>query len=449
MSQRLAATDYAQRIAGLLLPALAQHRPDASNAQDYPQPGLLALLGSELAEDVMAPLPHPLFDNSQMDGIAVNSADVANLLRQGPASLPVSRTIAAGAAPGVLEPETAVAIMTGAAIPDGADAIIPIEDCTPNSFADGVPEHITIHAAPEPGTFIRRAGSDQRAGEVLFRAGDVLNARRLGVAAALGMSEEDVPVTNHVAVLPVTGPKVLILSTGSELVQPGTLPKGEAPELGKIFDANTTMLAAVFADYGLTPVIAETMVDDPGSFLTNVTTLLHEHSPSFVVSSGGVSAGAFEVVKVALEAPGIEFHKVAMQPGGPQGSGALQLQAAPEVPFIALPGNPVSAWISVEAFIRPALVQAGVMDRTGHILQPRQEHKATLSLDRESETSPRDLWQLRRANFDGSGQVTLEAGPSSHLLAALANANAILPVPVGVDTIHSGATMTIWTLENG
>lgn len=466
-TQRISVRQYQQQLHRLLLPALlagAAPNTEAGTGGDEAAQLLTAhraplagLLGAELAEDLRAVLPLPFFDNSQMDGYAVRVAELAAALTEGQRCvLPVSQIVAAGIGPEPLRPGSCAAIMTGAALPAGADAVVAVEQTRPASFANGVPDHAEFLQLPTAGAFIRRAGSDAARGSVLVAAGRRLSPRDLGVCAALGLDPADVPVTAAAPrpAEPVqpeeTGrPRVLIISTGDELLAPGTLPVGHQPEPGKIYDANTTMLAALFTDYGCDAVVGHPATDDPDTFLRELDRLVGALYPALIVSSGGVSEGAFEVVKQALTEHGLSFCKVAMQPGGPQGSGLLRLPGGAVLPMVALPGNPVSSWISVEALIRPILVAARLRTPSGQQLTAREEFRGQLRLSEATEPSPEHLWQLRRAEVSHDGDVRLMAGPSSHLLAALARANAIVPVPVGVNQLNDGQPITGWLLENG
>ncbi len=460
-AQRISVPDYQRQLHRLLLPALLADaaRHDAAEPDAAVDPAKLAahraplaqLLGRQLAQDVTAVLPLPFFDNSQMDGYAVRSADLEkSLAGGGECVLPVSQIVAAGTEPSPLQPGSCAAIMTGAALPAGADAIVAVEQTRPPSFAAGIPDRAEFRHVPETGAFIRRAGSDAAQGSVLLEAGRRLSPRDLGVCAALGLSVLDVPVTPASSpTVDSAGPRVLVISTGDELLAPGALPAGQPPTAGKIYDANTTMLAALFTDYGCDAVVAHPATDDPQTFLSELDRLVQTLRPAIIVSSGGVSEGAFEVVKQALTEHGLRFCKVAMQPGGPQGSGMLTLPSGRVLPMVALPGNPVSSWISVEALIRPVLVAARLRTPAGAALAARQEFRGALRLATATERSPEQLWQLRRARVDDGGDVRLMAGPSSHLLAALAQANAIVPVPVGVSQLNDGQEVTGWLLENG
>lgn len=374
---------------------------------------LLDALGRALADDVHAPLDLPPFANSQMDGFAIRSADVP----PGGTELRVAAPVPAGAGASILEPGTAVPIMTGAMMPAGADAVVPIERAVPDSFPAPAPgaEALVRLPATAAGTFIRAAGSDIASGELALSAGTHLGPGQLGLLAGLGMA--DVEVYSPV--------KVLLITTGDEVVEPG-LPL----DPGKIYDANGTLLAASMEQAGLHVTRTGIATDDP----QELQALLRDHSQGMdlIVSTGGVSKGAYEVVRQAMEDYDVEFLHVAMQPGGPQGIGTFD-----GVPFLGFPGNPVSCLVSFEMFLRPVL--------TSLLGAPaaRPAVKARLA---EPLTSPEGKHQVRRGTFLADGSVRLEGGPSSHLVHALAHSNALVHVPAGTAALAEGAEVEVWIL---
>ncbi|MCU1604577.1 MAG: moaE [Modestobacter sp.] len=387
-------------VAGLLRPLAVEEVPVAAAA------------GRVLARDVPALVALPGFDNSAMDGYACRTADVGTATEDAPVRLPVAADIPAGRTDvPPLEPGTVHRIMTGAPVPVGADVIVPVER------TDAGTDIVTITGAPAAGTHLRHAGEDIAAGALALTAGTALGPAQLGLAAAVG----------H-ATLPVRRrPRVLVLSTGSELVEPG---RPLAP--GQIYESNSVLLATAVEDAGGEARTLHFVPDDVDQFLATVRAELA--GADLLITSGGVSAGAYEVVKDAFGALGtVEFAKVAMQPGGPQGAGTVN-----GVPVVTLPGNPVSSFVSFEVFVRPALRRA-----LGHVAPDRLRTSARLS---EQLRSPAGRRQFLRGRFDG-GVVTQVGGPGSHLVAHLARANCLVVVPEDVTELPAGAEVVVVLIE--
>ena len=369
-------------------------------------------LGLVLAADVVAPLPLPGFDNSAMDGYAVLATDVADAGQDSPVRLPVAEDIPAGRTDiPTLAAGTAHRIMTGAPLPAGATAVVPVE------ATDGATDTVTIRSAPREGQHVRRAGEDVTAGTTVLRAGQVVTPATLGLAAALGLGELTV----------VPRQRVLVVSTGTELVDPGV-----PLQPGQIYESNGVMLAAAVRDAGADVAASPMTGDDVDAF--RETLRGHVADADLILTTGGVSAGAYEVVKDALGGSGdVEFVKVAMQPGMPQGAGRLD-----GVPVVTLPGNPVSALVSFEVFVRPALrVAMGRPDAE----RPRREAVLTEDL-----TSPRGKRQFRRGVLDGDA-VTSYGPPASHHLRWLASANCLLELGEDVDSVNAGSRVQVWDLR--
>ena len=381
--------------------------------------GLADSLGLVLADDVIAPLSLPVFDNSAMDGYAVRVDDVIGADPANPVKLPVAEDIPAGRTDLLtLAPGTAHRIMTGAPMPSGATAVIAVES------TDAGIDTVTISASAKPGQHIRGAGGDVTIGSTVLRAGDTVTPAALGLVAALGLGE--------LAVIPRQ--RVLVISPGSELVAAGT-----ALQPGQIYESNAVMLAAAVSDAGAEVVGVVTCDDDVARF----TALLDSHAgqTDLIITSGGVSAGAYEVVKDALgggSGPdrGVEFVKVAMQPGMPQGAGRTPGGSA----IVTLPGNPVSALVSFEVFIRPALRAAM------NFPQPNRPHRTAVLA--EDLTSPSGKRQFRRGVYNpADGTVVSYGPPASHHLRWLASANCLLDIAEDVTELAAGEQVELWDLH--
>ncbi len=368
-------------------------------------------LGRGLAEDVTAPVSLPPFANSQMDGFAVSSMDMPD----GGAELRVAAPVPAGAMPAPLQPGTAAPIMTGALIPAGADAVVPVEKAVPDRFpAPGTDSTVWLPATAA-GTFVRSVGSDLEAGERALAAGTFLGPAQLGLLAGLGIEE----VTVYQALT------VLLVTTGDEVVEPG-----QPLPAGKIYNSNGTLLESAMRQAGLHVVRTRIATDRP----EELQALVRSHAPlvDLIVTTGGVSMGAYEVVRQVLEGHGAEFLHVAMQPGGPQGIGTFD-----GVPFLGFPGNPVSCLVSFEMFLRPVL--SGLFGSP----PPRPRVRARLAHEL---VSPAAKHQVRRGSLQPDGTVRLEGGESSHLMHALAGSNALIHVPVGVSVLAEGDEVEVWML---
>jgi molybdopterin molybdotransferase len=373
-------------------------------------------LGAVLVNDVTARWPLPSFDNSAMDGYAVLAADVAAASEDNPVVLAVDGEVAAGDT-GVRElvPGSVIRIMTGAPMPAGADAVVPVEQ------TDGGTGRVAIRAAVPRGASVRLAGGDARPGDVLLTAGTRLGAVHLGLLAAAG----------HGTVRARPKPRVTVISTGNELVEPGT-------ELipGQIWESNATMLAAAAREAGCQARRYPIVRDDTAAVLTAVQDALTD--ADLLITSGGVSMGAeHDVVKAALSTLGtVTFRQVAMQPGMPQGFGTV---GPARTPIFTLPGNPVSAYVSFWLFVRPALdaLQDSIRERG----KPKQ---AVLT---EPVRSPAEKRSFLRGVLDApAGLVTPVSGQASHQLASLAKANALVIIPEQVTSLDAGETVDVLEL---
>jgi molybdopterin molybdotransferase len=370
--------------------------------------------GAVLAADVTAAWPLPGFDNSAMDGYAVVAADVAPASRDHPVTLPVDAEVAAGDTTSrTLTPGHAIKIMTGALLPAGADAIVPVE------WTDGSSDRVTISQPADKGHAVRHAGDDARPGDLLLPAGTRLHPAQIGVLAAAG----------HGAIVARRRPRAAVISTGNELCEPGTtlLP-------GQIWDSNSYMLAAAARQAGCDVTRHSVVRDDPAAVLAAIE--LAAATVDLLITSGGVSMGGeHDAVKAALSILGsVSFRKVAMQPGMPQGFGLLG--SPPRTPIFTLPGNPVSALVSFKIFVEPAvnalqdllpqITPAGSATLTGPV------------------TSPAGRRSFLRGVLDPlAGTVVPLTGQNSHQIASLAKANVLIIVPESDTALPAGTKVAL------
>ncbi|MEU1378143.1 gephyrin-like molybdotransferase Glp [Streptomyces triculaminicus] len=403
---------------------------------------LLDAQGCVLVEDVTVPAALPPFDNSSMDGYAVRVADVEGASEEFPAVLTIVGDIAAGSGelPAV-GPGEAARIMTGAPVPPGAEAVVPVEwtdGGTGGGRADAMTAgrpaadgdgpglgEVRVHRPAAARAHIRDRGSDVGAGEIAVRAGTVLGPSQIGLLAAIGRAS--------VTVRP--RPRVVVVSTGSELVPPG-----EALTAGRIHDSNSFMLTACARDAGAIAYRVGAVDDEPATLRSTLDDQLVRADA--VVTSGGVSVGAYDVVKEALsgltaEEGRVSFRRLAMQPGKPQGFGRI---GPDRTPLFALPGNPVSAYVSFELFVRPAV-------RALMGLPPFGDRRTVRAVCPQGvASSPRGRRQYLRGHY-ADGRVTTVGGASSHLVKALADANALIVVPENVTSLAEGAEVDVVLLD--
>jgi molybdopterin molybdotransferase len=379
---------------------------------------LMDALGLPVAEDVHAAVSLPVFDNSGMDGYAVAFRDVAEATEERPTHLPVVGEIAAGQTTIFeLTPGTAVRIMTGAPVPAGCTAVVPFE------WTSEEGREVVVRRAPTEGQHIRYAGEEITSGDLLMRRGDVVGPRQLGLLAAVGLG--------RVATAP--RPRVVVMSTGSELVEPGR-PLGR----DSIYDSNSYLLAAAVRAHGGVAYRASATSDDPAAFTDALSDQLVR--ADLVVTSGGVSKGTHDVVKEVLSGLGtVEFLEVAMQPGKPQGFGVV---GEDSTPIFTLPGNPVSAYVSFEMFVVPALHKL-----IGREAGPR---RLTTARVQEPMRSMRGRQQLVRARVDAGADgllVTPVGGSGSHLIGGLARADALIVLAEGVTRVDQGEQVPVLLLD--
>ncbi|MEU4501517.1 gephyrin-like molybdotransferase Glp [Streptomyces sp. NPDC024089] len=403
--------------------------------------------GCVLVEDVMVEIALPPFDNSSMDGYAVRVADVEGADEEFPAVLTVIGDIAAGSdglgGDRSLGPGEAARIMTGAPLPAGAEAVVPVEwtdGGTGGGPADtmrslreapeGAGGEVRVHRPVEARAHVRARGSDVKPGDLALSAGSVIGPPQIGLLAAIGRST--------VKVRP--RPRVVVISTGSELVQPGEELTG-----GRIYDSNSFALTAAAKDAGAIAYRVGAVTDDADTLRATIEDQLIR--ADIVVTTGGVSVGAYDVVKEALSSvgdedepgSGIDFRRLAMQPGKPQGFGSI---GPDHTPLLALPGNPVSSYISFELFVRPAIRALMGLKEVN-----RPTVRATLEADKAL-SSPSGRRQFLRGTYDAeAGTVTPVGGSGSHLIAALAHSDALIVLPEDVTSAEPGTDTEVILLR--
>ena len=403
------------------LRSVAEHRERILDTieplTDFPQP-LMEVLGLAAAEDVVAEVALPSFDNSAMDGYAVRREDVLDATEESPAHLPVVGEIGAGQGGLMaLAPGTAAKIMTGAPIPAGADSVVPYE------WTDRGVAQVRVDRVPSLGQHVRPAGEDVAVGDVLVSHGTVLGPRHIGLLASVGRA----------TVRSRPRPRVVVLSTGSELRDPGT-------QLGRdsIYDGNSFLLAAAARRAGAIAYRVGIVPDEPRAFLDALQDQLVR--ADIVITSGGVSQGDFDVVKEALRPLGtVWFGPIAMQPGKPQGFGHV---GEDRTPIFTLPGNPVSSYVSFEQFVLPAIRK--MMGRTPYA-RPTVAARLTHPI-----SSPDGREQMVRAEYgfdSGGAYATPVGGHGSHLIGDLASSNALVVVPADVTAVAAGEQVQVLRLD--
>jgi len=390
-----------------------------------PEPLPLSQAGGRvLAEAVRARFDLPPFPNSSMDGFAVQAQDVAAASPEHLVALQVVADIPAGQAPEVhLGPGQAARIMTGAFLPEGATAVVPVEDTDFNYRQPGLPppERVSVFAPVTAGDNVRPKGQDVRAGELVMQPGCRLRAQDLGFLAMLGVGEAVV----------YRRPRVAVFSTGDELLD---LDQPIAP--GKIYDSNSYILEELINRAGGSSIRMGIIPDREEA----VQAALDEAVAAevdLILSSAGVSVGAFDFVRQVVEARGrLEFWRVNMRPGKPLAFGEYR-----GIPFIGLPGNPVSAFVGFEVFVRPALL------KMSGLKNPRRP-SIRVRLDEPVESDGRESY-LRAVVTETSGErrAVLTGHQGSGNLRSLVQANALLLIPSGVKSLPSGAEVNAWYLD--
>lgn len=381
-------------------------------------------LGRVLAENLCAPFNLPPFDNSSMDGFAIRTADLHSATRDTPVTLHVIEDIPAGALPQkTLYPGSTARVMTGAALPPAADAVLPVEQTNlAPRFTPGspLPETILAYSCPQPGAYIRRAGEDAPLGATLLYAPIRLTPQHIGLLAMLGKT--------HVQVY--QQPRVCLISTGDELLEPG-----QPLQPGKIYNSNSPMLASLLHQHGAQPIVLGSLPDQRDIIRTALQNAV-QHNAHLILASAGVSVGAYDYISEILQTEGsLNFWRVNMRPGKPLAFGNYH-----GTPFIGLPGNPVSAFVGFHVFVCAALARlSGLPDDNPTQIYASLQHPLT-SDGRES------YLRAQATPAENGYHVSLVGHQGSGNLSALANANALLIVPAGTTALSAGETVRVWLL---
>jgi len=376
---------------------------------------LLEALHRVTAEEVTAPRHIPLEDNSAMDGYAVRHADVAAAARDHPAVLQVLEVLPAGRSPRhAILPGTAVKIMTGAPLPQGADTVVQVE------HTDGSDAQVQIYRAPRLGSNLRRRGEDIRAGESVLAVQTPLRPAELGVLASLGKAQ----------VLVYQRPRVAILATGDEIIDPG-----EPDTQGKILNSNSYSLAGQVAEAGGIPLLLGVAPDQREIMSQCIASGLRA---DVLITSGGVSVGTFDYVRECLDAFGFQarFWTVAVRPGSPATFGMVG-----QVPVFSLPGNPVASMVTFELFVRPALRKM-----TGQRELFRAYSEAILQDAVEKRQGVRTLLRGVLQQQDGQTTVSTTGPQGSGILRSMSLANCLIDLPEEMEHVQPGARVQVMLL---
>lgn len=368
--------------------------------------------GRLLARDVVAPFDLPGFANSSMDGYAVRSVDVAGASPERPVRLEVAGEIQAGSPwSGRLEAGAALRIMTGAPLPQGADAVVPVEE---TRELDG---RVEILRQAGSGSFVRWPGEDVEAGTTALEAGRWLRAAELGLLAALGVPRVDVR----------RRPRVVVMATGDELLSPG-----EKPQPGKIYDANGPALSALLQEYGAQPVRLPVVRDRSREVRAAFDRALAE-SPDLILSSGGVSVGGYDLVRRELERRGqVALWRIRMKPGKPLVFGRLE-----GVPFLGLPGNPVSTMLTAHVFVRAAVARMLGTRPEARLLQARLAERI------ENRSGRREFLRVRLERRDRDWWASTTGPQGSHIISSLVRAQGLLVVHEESPPLEEGTRVEI------
>lgn len=382
--------------------------------------GLMESRGCVLAEDVTAPWPLPAFDTASVDGYAVHALQTSLATADEPCVLRVIDSIRSGEKSSrALIPGTAIRVSAGSALPDETESVVPVE------HTNGGDEEVAIFRPAKYGQFVRRCGEDVQAGDVVAPAGTAIDARVLGLLAAVGRSQIEARPR----------PRVVVVSIGSELLEIG------APlQPGRVPDTNGIMLAAAIAECGGVAYRVGPISDEPEVIQRVLSEQLVR--ADLVVTTGGTSAISYDNLRSVFSKLGhVEYQRIAMYPGGAQGHGTIGEE---HVPVLALPSNPASAFVAFEVFVRPVLRRMFGHDPYGAGLQ-----RATMT---NGFSSPAGKRHYVRGTCEtdpfGRHVVTALDGQGTHLIASLARTECLIVVPEFVTEVNPGDTVEVLLLND-
>lgn len=390
------------------------------------QAPILDTLGQVLAEDIFSDINIPPLDNAAMDGYAIRARDTAEAGSKTPAVLRVIDTVIAGAiATKEVAPGTAIRIMTGAPVPKGADAVVRFEDTDETERKGAAQNKIGVLCKLKPGANIRRAGEDVVKGSLILKKGTVIRPAEVGVLASLGKSQAPV----------IRRPVVAVLATGNELVEVGKpLPPG------RIYNSNTYSVAALVKRYGGIPKILGIALDTEKSLIEK---LRQGQDADMLITSGGVSAGDYDMVKDVLAKEGeITFWTVRMKPGKPLAFGTIKGGKGRSIPHLGLPGNPVSSMVTFELFARPAIFK---MMGKKNFAKPAVE--ATLEEPIANTDGRRVFVRTIVEKRGGKFYARLTGPQGSGILTSMSLANGLVVVPEDKTEVKAGEVVNVMMLD--
>lgn len=390
---------------------------------------MMPLLGAYnriVAEDIIAPSSLPPFPNSSMDGYAVHAEDITRASQESPVSLKVVMDIPAGIFPkGAIGIGECARIMTGAPIPNGATAVIPVEN-TDGGWDKANPyalrPSVNIFRAVNIGDYIRPVGEDIQAGEVIIRAGELLRPQEIGVCASLGIT--NLPVIRR--------PRVVVLANGDELAE-----LWQPLKQGQIYNSNSYTLAGLILACDAEPILLPIAKDTPESIRILFTRAL-DQQPDMLISTAGVSVGAADFIRDILEELGVvEMWRINIRPGKPLAFGHVQ-----NIPFFGLPGNPVSAMVTFEVFVRPALYQMAGKSLNIPTIRARLNH------DIASDGRESYIRVFLEKSVDGEWSAHPTGTQTSSALISMSKADGLLIIPAGITTAQAGEFYPVRLLKS-